>query len=124
MKLVKIKNKFMFKQKDGQGPDPNGTHIYIYDEDKKTGEKRLIPTTHVLDPKRQREIDNKAIMMMKLPKVRHISGIRKNCRTHDVNGNLIDLKTLQAQNINGGKAVYLPTKTADKIRKFVNKKNP
>ena len=119
MKLVTIENQFMDKPKKGQKYDPNGTHIYIYEEDKKTGKNLLIPTTHVLDPKRQPQIDNNTIMIMKLPKVKHVSGIRKKYRTHDVNGDLIDLNKLQAKNLNGGKAVYVPTKAAKKIKKFV-----
>lgn len=125
MKIVKIKDKFMFKPKTERELakyKPNGSHTYLVYSDRKTGETRAIRTTHLYEDKKVKQIDCGCLMVAKLPKIKYPSGIRNSYVSTDVKGNPLDLKKVKAINYGGRNAVYVPTKKAKTIQRFANKK--
>ena len=125
MKLVKIRDKYMYKpitpaQKAKY--NPNGVHTYLVYKDKRSGEVRAIRTTHMYEPQKEKLLEKGGLMVVKLPKIKYPSGIRNGYVTTDINGNPLDLKAVNAINYGGDKAVYVPTYQAKKIRRFARKK--
>lgn len=140
MKLVTIKNKYIFKpdeppkpkkKKDGEkeGPEkkynPNQAHIYAVYKDKETGETRLIQMTHVIEPQKKSAIKMGRLMMVQLPNVDMPSGVKNEYYTIDINGDPIDLKKIKAADIPGKnkKATYVRKSLAEKIIAFAKKKH-
>lgn len=125
MKLVKIRDKYMYKpitpaQKAKY--NPNGVHTYLVYKDKRSGEVRAIRTTHMYEPQKEKLLEKGGLMVVKLPKIKYPSGIRNGYVTTDINGNPLDLKAVNAINYGGKKAVYVSTYQAKKIRQFARKK--
>ncbi len=125
MKLVKIRDKYMYKpitpvQKAKY--NPNGVHTYLVYKDKRSGEVRAIRATHMYEPHKEKLLEKGSLMVVKLPKIKYPSGIRNGYVTTDINGKPLDLKAIHAINYGGQKAVYLPTYQAKKIQRFARKK--
>ena len=110
----------MYKPKLGEEAkyNPEGTHIYAVQTDKKTKETYAVRLTHVYEPKKEKKIKSGQLMVLKLPNVEFPSGVTNRRTTKDVNGKPLDLKTVQAVNLNSKKATYLSKSQADKINKF------
>lgn len=125
MKIVKIKDKFMYKPKTARERakyKPDGSHTYLVYSDRKTGEIRAIRTTHLYEDRKIKQIESGRLMVEKLPKVKYPSGIRNSYVSTDVTGRPLDLKKVKAVNYGGKNAVYIPTKKAKSIQRFANKK--
>lgn len=125
MKLVKIRDKYMYKpitpaQKAKY--NPNGVHPYLVYKDKRSGETRAIRTTHMYEPHKEKLLEKGGLMVVRLPKIKYPSGIRNGYVTTDINGKPLDLKAVNAINYGGKNAVYVPTYQAEKIRRFARKK--
>lgn len=127
MKLVKIKNKYIYKP-DESNPEEvkkykrNGSHIYAVYKDKETGELRAVQTTHLYEEKKVSRIRKGVLLEMRLPKVEFPSGVKGEYYACDINGDPIDLKKVKAINVGGKKANYLPKAKADKIKAFAKKR--
>ncbi len=126
MKLVTIKNKFIFKpiseaQKNKYKPEQ--AHIYAAYKDKKSKQTRLIQMTHVIEPRKQADIKKGNLLMVKLPNVDMPSGVKREYFVKDAKGALIDLKKMEAKNIEtkSGKATYVSKSLANKITDFAKK---
>ena len=123
MKLYRIKNKYVFgkNKHNAKAYDPNGTHDYAAYYSKKAKKWRLVGLIHVLDPKRQAQIQKKELMMMNFGsyktknKVSIPSGVKNKYLETDINGQDIDLKKMGAVPLNKGK---LSKSESAKIRAF------
>lgn len=124
MKLVKIKNKYMYTPAENEKENykPEGIHIYAVYKDKTTGATVAIQTTHLLEHKKVLKIISKKLLPIKLPDIDFMSGIKKGLIVQDVNGNPLDLKKVKAVNVKEGKTTYLRKSQADKIKAFAGKK--
>lgn len=129
MKLVTIKNKYIFKPDSKKAKEiakykPNEAHIYAVYKDKQTKETRLIQMTHLIEEKKKIGIQRGYLMMVQLPNVEFPSGVKNEYFFKDVDGNPIDLKKLKAKNINGKskKPTYLRKKLSDQIIGFAKKR--
>lgn len=123
MKLVTIKNKFIFKptsKSEKTKYKPEQAHIYAAYKDKKSKQTRLIQMTHVIEPRKKADIKKGNLLMVKLPNVDMPSGVRSQYYTKDVKGAAIDLKKVEAKNLPNktGKATYVRKSLADKITNF------
>lgn len=127
MKIVTIKNKYIYKKnpKDENEYKPEGSHIYAVYKDQKSGETRLVQMTHLYDPKKTKGIKQGYLMPVKLPNVEFPSGVNNSYYSKDVNGNPIDLKQIKAKDVPGKtkKATYVSKPLADKITAFAKKKH-
>ena len=117
MKLVKIKNKYMY-----EGDNPNGVHIYAVFQDSITKKTKAVRTTHLYESKKQKKLERGQLLVMKLPKLLHPSGITNELIETDVHGDALNLKAVKAQNIAPGKATYLSKKQSEKIKAFAKSK--
>lgn len=123
VKLVKIKNKYMFtpKEKNEQDYNPEGVHTYIvfkYND----GRIGAIRTTHLYEKKKENQLNKKILMEMKLPGIRFRSGIRRGVITTDIEGEELDLNKVRAVNIKGNRGTYLSKKQAEKVFEFADRK--
>lgn len=127
MKLVTIKNKFIFKpgSKSKKKYKPEQAHIYAAYRDKKSKQTRLIQMTHVIEPRKQADLKKGNLLMVKLPNVDMPSGVRNQYYTKDISGAPIDLKKMEAKNIEtkSGKATYVSKPLAKKIVGFAKKEH-
>ena len=126
MKLVTVKNKYIFKpQKKTDKYKPEQAHIYAAYRDKKTNETRLIQMTHLYEPKKKKGIKRGYLLPVKLPNVEFPSGVNNSYYAKDVRGDPIDLKKIKARDITGKtkKATYIRKPLADKIIRFAKKKH-
>ena len=116
----------MFQPKNGQEKDyePEGVHIYAVETDKKTKETWAVRLTHIYEPVKEKRIKKGQLIVMKLPGITFPSGITNNRTMTDVHGDPLDLKKVQAKNINPKKATYLSKAQADKIKGFARKEKP
>lgn len=126
MKLVKIKNKHMYlpKRENDNDYNPEGIHIYAVETDKKTKRTWAVRLTHIYEPEKEKRIKRGQLIVMKLPGLNFPSGVSKQRRTEDVHGEVLDLKKVEAVNINGKKATYLSKKQAEKIKGFSKYEKP
>ncbi len=127
MKLVKIKNKYMYTpktKKEAKNYIPDGTHIYAAYKDKESGETRLVQMTHMLEDRKEKRLRKGELLMVKLPNVDMPSGVKNEYFSKDVNGNDIDLAKVKAKDVKSksGKATYLCKPLADKIKAFAQKR--
>lgn len=126
MKLVMIKNKFIFKptsKSQKKKYQPEQSHIYAAYKDKASKQTRLIQMTHVIEPRKQADIKKGNLLMVKLPNVDMPSGVKREFYTKDITGASIDLKKLEAKNLPNktGKATYVSKPLATKITDFAKK---
>lgn len=116
MRIVKIKNKYLF-----DSDNPEGVHSYAVYVDKKTGEVRAVALTHLYlkDEKRFKQVKRGNIRQMKLPGFELPSGVQNYYYTETVDGGKIDLLS---KNIVSVSRRHLPKFISDAIKKFARKR--
>jgi hypothetical protein len=117
MRLVKIKNKYLYK-----GNNPEGTHTYAVYYDRKTKRNRAVGLTHlyVKDNKRFEAVKKGKIAIEKFKNFETPSGVKNSFYDKNVNGGKIDLKD-SAHVVYVSKR-YLPSKQASRIRNFAKRR--
>ncbi len=120
MKIVKIKNHYMFKSSN-----PYGTHDYLLYKDRATGEVRAVKLTHLYskDPKRFAQLKRGLLKKMDFPHRETPSGVDKHYKTTDVNGRPIDPNS-RFINTNVYRKARVSSKQADDVLRFVKRKKP
>lgn len=81
MKLVTIKNKYIYKPatpEEKKNYRPNGSHIYAAYTDEKTGETRLIQMTHVIEKSKENKIKSGKATYVRKPLADKIKAHAKN----------------------------------------------
>ncbi len=123
VKLVKIKNKYMFNptEKNQKDYKPNGVHTYIVFKDAEE-HTHAIRTTHLYEKKKFDQIEKNILMAMKLPGIKYPSGVRYGIISTDIEGKKLDLNKVHAVNINGKRGTYLSKKQAEKVLNFADRK--
>ena len=116
MRLVKIKNKYLFKS-----DNPNGTHTYAAYYDRKNKRYNAVQLTHlyVKDEKRFKQVSKGTIKVMKFKEFDVPSGVRNQYYSKNVQGGKIDLK--DETNVKVISNRHLSKKQSDKIKLFANK---
>ena len=116
MRLVKIKNRYLFK-----GNNPNGIHTYATYYDRKNKRYNAIQLTHlyVKDANRFKQVSKGNIMVTKFKEFDVPSGVRNQFYCKNVNGGKIDLKD-KNNVVKVGKR-YLSKKQSSQIKNFANK---
>jgi hypothetical protein len=117
MRLVKIKNKYLYK-----GDNPEGSHTYAVYYDRASKRNRAVGLTHlyVKDNKRFTQIKNGLITVEKFKEFETPSGVKNSYFDKNLKGGKIDLK--DSENVKVYKR-YLPAKQADRIKKFAKRRN-
>lgn len=116
MRLVKIKNKYLFKS-----DNPNGTHTYATYYDRKNKRYNAIQLTHlyVKDENRFKQVKRGNIMVAKFKEFDVPSGVRNQYYSKNINGGKIDLK--DRDNVFIVSKRHLNKKQSDKIKSFAYK---
>lgn len=127
MRLVKIRNKYMFKpknEKEEKAYKGNQEHIYAVYKEEKSGELRAVQLTHLYDHKRVQALERKLLKEVKLPSIKYPSGAKNSYFAKDINGNPLDLDAVEGHIIKNSKnkTVYVPAKTAKEIKRFAKKR--
>ena len=117
MRLVKIKNRYLYK-----GNDPNGIHTYAVYYDKKTKKNRAVGLTHlyVKDEKRFKQVTKGNIMVMKFKEFDVPSGVKNSYFDKNIQGKKIDLK--DKSNVKFISQRYLKKVQSDRIKNFAKRK--
>ena len=117
MRLVKIKNKYLFKS-----DNPNGIHTYAAYYDRKNKRYNAVQLTHlyVKDEKRFKQVHRGNIMVTKFKEFDVPSGVRNQYYWKNVNGGKINLKD---KNVTYVAKQHLSKKQSDKIKLFANSKH-
>ena len=117
MRLVKIKNGYLFKSNN-----PNGTHTYATYYDRKNKRYNAIQLTHlyVKDENRFKQVKRGNIMVTKFKEFDVPSGVRNQYYNKTVNGGKIDLK--DKANVKLISSRHLSKQQSDKIKTFANKR--
>lgn len=123
MRIYRIKNKYIYRKskKDKHKYNEDGYHDYIGFYSKRDKKWELIGLTHVLDKKRQKQIENNNVKIMTFKAYRTQNGIDipsgvRNIRIKtDINGNKINIKKIEAVSLKKGK---LNRKEAGIVSKF------
>lgn len=117
MRLVKIKNRYLFKS-----DNPNGTHTYVAYYDRKNKRYNAVQLTHlyVKDEKRFKQVKRGNIMVTKFKEFDVPSGVRNQYYSKNINGGKIDLND---KNVIYVAKNHLSKKQSDKIKLFANKKH-
>ena len=115
MRLVNIKNRYMFKSSN-----PNGIHTYATYYDRKNKQYNAVQLTHlyVKDANRFKQVSKGNIMVTKFKEFDVPSGVRNQYYNKNVNGGKIDLKD---KNVTYIAKRHLTKKQSDKIKLFANK---
>lgn len=115
MRLVKIKNKYLFNSNK-----PNGYHYYATYYDRKNKRYNAVQLTHlyVKDSTRFNQVSKGNIMVMKFNGFDVPSGVRNQYYFKDVNGQNICLKNKNVLHVSKN---HLKKKQSDKIRLFAKK---
>ena len=118
MRLVKIKNRYLFKSNN-----PNGTHTYATYYDRKNKRYNAIQLTHlyVKDNNRFKQVARGNIMVTKFKEFDVPSGVRNQYYFKNVNGGKIDLK--DKDNVVKVDKRHLSKKQSDKIKSFARYKH-
>ena len=116
MRLVKIKNSYLFKSNY-----PNGTHTYATYYDRKNKRYNAIQLTHlyVKDTNRFKQVSKGNIMVTKFKEFDVPSGVRNQYYNKNVNGGKINLN--DKSNVKLVSKRHLSKKQSDKIKLFANK---
>lgn len=117
MKIVKIKNHYMFKSSN-----PYGTHDYLLYKDRATGEVRTVQLTHLYskDPKRFAQLKRGLLKKMSFPHRETPSGVDKYYKSTDVNGRPIDPNS-RFINANVYRKARVSAKQAKDVTRFVKR---
>jgi hypothetical protein len=115
MRLVRIRNKYLFNS-----DNPNGNHIYAVYYDRKTRQNRAVALTHLYnkDPKRFKQVSQGNIMVTRFKGFDTPTGVQNYYYSKNIYGNKINLKDSDIVKINKG---YLPKRKADTIKRFAYK---
>jgi hypothetical protein len=105
MKIVQIKNKYMFHtpkniSKARRKYYPDEKHYYAFYQDKDTKENRLVRLTHLYEKNKSIKIKNNEIKVEKFNKLTDPSGVINKYRNTDINNKPINLKNINAYTIN------------------------
>lgn len=86
MKLVKVKNKYMF---ESEKVSPDAEHYYLHYYDRKSKETRLIQLTHIYEKPYEKTVKLRKNFLteMKFKDLYLPSGVNNNYLNTDVNGN-------------------------------------
>lgn len=116
MRLVKIKNRYMFKSSN-----PNGVHTYATYYDRQNKRYNAIQLTHlyVKDANRFKQVSKGNIMVTKFKEFDVPSGVRNQYYNKNVNGGKINLN--DKSNVKLVSKRHLNKKQSDKIKLFANK---
>ncbi len=116
MRLVKIKNSYLFKS-----DNPKGVHTYAVYYDKKNKENRAVALTHlyIKDNERFKQVRKGNIMISKFKEFDTPTGVKNYYYSKNTNGKKIDLK--DTSNVSFLSKRYLPKIQASKIKKFAYK---
>jgi len=115
MRLVKIRNKYLFKNNN-----PNGTHVYAVYYDRKTRQNRAVALTHLYnkDPKRFEQVRRGNIMITHFKSFKLPTGVQNYYYMKNIYGKDINLKDKDVVKVN---KKYLPKHQSDIIKKFAYK---
>lgn len=115
MKLVKIKDKYIFKSKH-----PNREHTYLHYFDTKTKETRLIGTTHIyeLQDKKKSDIKKGFLKEYKFKCLYLPSGVKNHYINSDIKGNKLPYHSNKYKTIG-----IIPNKQAKEIISFARKRS-
>lgn len=116
MRLVKIKNKYLFKS-----DNPDGTHTYAVYYDRKSKSYRAVGLTHLYlkDAKRFKQINKGFIKKMKFKEFETPSGVHDCYFEKNIKGKKIDLN--DKKNVVNVEKRHLSKKQSDEIKKFAKK---
>lgn len=113
MRLVKIKNKYLFNSNN-----PNGTHTYAAYYDKANKRFNAVQLTHlyVKDDKRFKQVKRGNIMVTKFKEFDVPSGVRNVFYSKNISGGKIDLT--DRANVVKVEKRYLSKQQSSKIKSF------
>lgn len=116
MRLVKIKNSYLFNSNN-----PNGTHTYATYYDRKNKRYNAIQLTHlyVKDENRFKQVKRGNIMITKFKEFDTPTGVRNQYYNKNINGSKIDLN--DKVNVVKVSKRFLPKKQSTQIKNFANK---
>lgn len=117
MRLIKIRNKYLFNSNN-----PNGTHTYAVFYDRKEKEYRAVQITHIYvpDEKRQEQLKKGLLKKVKFNQYEVPSGVKNNYFAANINGNKISLKDPDIVKVDKN---HLPKKISEDIKHFAKKRN-
>lgn len=112
MRLVKIRNKYLFKNNN-----PNGTHVYAVYYDRRTKQNRAVALTHLYnkDTKRFEQVRKGKIMITRFKEFDTPTGVKNYYYTKNIYGKNINLEDNDVVKVNKN---YLPKHQSDIIKKF------
>lgn len=112
MRLVKIRNKYLFNSNKS-----NGTHTYAVYYDKQTKQNRAIALTHlyVKDEKRFKQVKKGNIMIANFKEFETPTGVQNYYYSQNTSGKKINLKDKDVVKVHKR---FLPKKQADRLKKF------
>lgn len=115
MRLVKIRNKYLFNS-----DNPQGIHTYAVYYDKQTKQNRAVALTHLYekDKDRFKQVKKGNIMISKFKEFETPTGVKNYYYTKNTKGKKINLKDKDVVKVHKR---FLPKKQADKIKKFAYK---
>ena len=117
MRLVKIKNSYLFK-----GNNPNGVHTYAAYYDKKSKSTRAVGLTHlyVKDQKRFQQVTKGNIMVTKFKEFDVPSGVKNSYFDKNIHGKKINLKDMK--NVKFVSQRYLSKTQSNQIINFAKRR--
>lgn len=120
MKIVKIKNHYMFKSSN-----PYGTHDWLIWNDGKSGETRAVELTHLYnkDPKRFAQLRKGLLKKMNFKHREMPSGVNKFYKTADSKGRPINQNS-RFVNSNVYRKAHISSKQEKDVLNFVKRKKP
>lgn len=112
MRLVKIRNKYLFKSNN-----PNGIHTYAVYYDKQTKRNHAIALTHlyIKDDKRFKQVRKGNILVSNFKEFDTLTGVQNYYYSKNTNGQTINLKD---SNIVKVYKRYLSKKQSNKLKAF------
>lgn len=112
MRLVKIKNKYLFNS-----DNPNGVHTYAVYYDNRTKQNRAIALTHlyIKYDKRFKQVKKGNIMVSKFKEFETPTWVQNYYYSKNTSGKNISLKDRDIVKVNRR---YLPNKQANEIKRF------
>ena len=115
MRLVKIKNKYLFKSNN-----PEGYHTYAVYYDKKSKSNRAVGLTHlyIKDKKRFNQVNKGNILVMKFKEFDIPSGVKNSYFSKTLSGGKINLKHKDVISVSKR---YLSKFQSNKIKRFAKR---
>lgn len=112
MRLVKIKNKYLYKS-----DNPNGTHTYAVYYDRKSKRYRAVGLTHLYqkDKKRFEQVNRGLIKIEKFKEFDTPTGVKNSYIDTTVSGKKINLRDKDIVKVSKR---YLPKSQSERIKRF------